>query len=219
MGNGAFVGRGEQAALGLLLPLLVAGDLIAVWQHRDHLFKSKPADESAQPFVPEATHPAHATRSIMSRILPGTVAGVILASLLLWWFGRHQALVGALMRIEIGIESILLVGLHWWRQYKGIQTRLMPEPTRSVVTGMFAGASSTLAHAAGPIFAMYLLPLNLNRRMFVATSALYFFVLNTMKLPFYWQAGLFEQAELRFTLKFLRWWWPGRSLGSGSTND
>jgi uncharacterized protein len=38
MGNGAFPGRGEQAALGLLLPLLVAGDLNSVWQHRKYFF-------------------------------------------------------------------------------------------------------------------------------------------------------------------------------------
>ena len=32
-------GKDEKAALGLLLPLLIAGDLIAVWQYR-HLFNA-----------------------------------------------------------------------------------------------------------------------------------------------------------------------------------
>jgi uncharacterized membrane protein YfcA len=79
----------------------------------------------------------------------------------------------------------------------------MREPARSTVTGAFAGTSSTLAHAAGPIIAMYLLPLKLERKLFVATCALYFFVLNTIKLPSYYMAGQFEHAELGFTFKFL----------------
>ena len=121
----------------------------------------------------------------------------------MWWFHSQQQLVASLMRIEIGCESVLLVGLHWWRMYRGVQTRMMPEPVRGWVMGGFAGASSTLAHAAGPIIVMYLLPLKLERKLFVATCALYFFILNSLKMPFYYQAGLFEKAELGFTLMFL----------------
>jgi len=172
--------RGSEAALGLLLPLLVIGDLIAIWQYRQ-LF----------------------SLSIVRKLLPGTLAGVVIGGLLLWWFHRQAHIVGALMRIEIGIESILLVGLHWWRTWRGVQERLLPEPLRSHLTGTFAGASSTLAHAAGPIIAMYLLPLRLDRQLFVGTNAVYFFILNTVKLPAYWAAGQFERAEIGFTLRFL----------------
>ena len=95
------------------------------------------------------------------------------------------------------------MGLHWWRQVKGEQTHLLPEPWRSHLTGSFAGASSTLAHAAGPIIAMYLLPLRLDRKLFVGTSALYFFILNSAKLPAYYASGQFAKAELSFTVQFL----------------
>lgn len=219
MGNGAFPGRGEQAALGLLLPLLVVGDLISVWQYRKYYFSKptesppsrEPAMEAAGPALAATTvleHkvaaiPAHSTRQVMRLLLPGTFLGVLLASLLLWWFHSQQQMVASLMRIEIGCESVLLVGLHWWRMYRGVQTRMMPEPVRGLVMGAFAGASSTLAHAAGPIIVMYLLPLKLERRLFVATCALYFFVLNSLKMPFYYQAGLFEKAELGFTVMFI----------------
>lgn len=212
MGHGAFPGRGEQAALGLLLPLLVAGDLISIWQHRGYFLKREGTEAPRQEGTKEegtvvtataVAAPVYTTRKIMWLLMPGTLLGVLLGSLLLWWFHSQRDLVAALMRIEIGCESILLVGLHWWRLYKGVQTKLMPEPVRGVLTGTFAGASSTLAHAAGPIIAMYLLPLKLERKLFVATCALYFFVLNSLKMPFYWQAGLFEQAELGFTAMFL----------------
>lgn len=170
--------RGSAAALGLLLPLLVIGDLIAVYQYR-RIF----------------------SMGIVKHLLPGTMVGVVVGGLLLWWFHQQRELVNALMRIEIGFESIVLVGIHWWRQYKGMQTHLMGEPWRSHGTGAFAGVSSTLAHAAGPIIAMYLLPLRLDRQVFVGTSAIYFFILNAVKLPVYWVSGQFANAEVLFTVR------------------
>lgn len=194
---GHIPGRGSQAALGLLLPLLVLGDLISVWQYRKTFF------------TPPGAWQVLSVRQIMRRLLPGTFCGVALGALLLWYFHSQQnrengqKMVEGLIRTEIGVESVLLVSLHWWNQYRGVQKHLMPEPLRSHAVGAFAGASSTLAHAAGPIIAMYLLPLKLDRQLYVGTSALYFFILNSSKLPVYWQAGQFEHAELGFTLKFL----------------
>ncbi len=205
MGNGAFPGRGEQAALGLLLPLLVAGDLISVWQHRTYFMKKAgvPPVQASGEEGAEGAEGSWSAGQVIRSLMPGTFLGVVLASLLLWWFHSQQQIVASLMRIEIGFESVLLVGLHWWRIYRGVQTRLMPEPLRGLVTGTFAGASSTLAHAAGPIIVMYLLPLKLERKLFVATCALYFFILNSLKLPFYYQAGQFEHAEMGFTVIFI----------------
>ncbi len=182
--------RGSEAALGLLLPLLITGDFIAVYQYR-RLF----------------------SLGIVKHLLPGTAIGVIGGGLLLWWFHSQAHLVGALIRIEIGFESVLLVGIHWWRQYKGVQQHLMPEPWRSHLTGAFAAVSSTLAHAAGPIIAMYLLPLRLDRRLFVGTCAIYFFILNSAKLPAYYFSGQFAKANLSFTLQFLPLVLVGALLG------
>jgi uncharacterized membrane protein YfcA len=136
-------------------------------------------------------------------LIPGTAVGVVLGGLLLWAMHKQVNLVGALMRIEIGIEAIFLVSLHWWRQYRGIQQHLMPEPWRSHLTGGFSAVSSTLAHAAGPIIAMYLLPLGLDRQLYVATSAMFFFMLNTAKLPAYYASGQFVHAQIFFTIRFL----------------
>ena len=175
---------GEKAALGLLLPLLIIGDFIAVWQYR-HLFSLK----------------------IVKKLLPGTAVGVVLGGLLLLGIHKigqnHAVVAAALIRMEIGVESILLVSIHWWRLYRGMQQHLLGEPVRSHLSGSFAGVSSTLAHAAGPIIAMYLLPLRLDRQLFVGTCAIYFFILNSAKLPAYYLAGQFDHARLPFTLQFL----------------
>ena len=81
-------GRGEQAALGLLLPLLVAGDLISIWQHRRYFFAKTGETSGAQEAAtggagaaPSTTAvvegakvaavPAHSTREVMRLLLPG----------------------------------------------------------------------------------------------------------------------------------------------------
>lgn len=163
---------GSEAALGLLLPLLIVGDIISIAQHHRHF-----------------------AWDVLKRLLPGTVVGVVLGAAVLFAIKQQAGLVEALIRIEIGIECVVLVGLHWWRQSRGTQQKLMPEPARGVVTGTFIAISSTLAHAAGPIFAMYVLPLNRTRDAFVGTSALYFFMLNNAKLPAYFFAGQFSQVN------------------------
>jgi uncharacterized membrane protein YfcA len=173
-------GYDATAALGLLLPLLIMGDLIAVYQYR-RLF----------------------SLAIVRHLLPGTLVGLVLGGLLLWYLHSHAAVAAALIRIEIGCEAVGLVSLHWWRQWRGVQTKLMAEPYRSHATGTVSAISSTLAHAAGPIIAMYLLPLRLDRQLFVGTGAIYFFLLNSAKLPAYALTGMFRQVSPAFAVRFL----------------
>src|ERR1700722_12349367 len=78
---GHIPGRGSEAALGLLLPLLIAGDLVAVGQY----LKTFPA-----------------IKGTLVRLLPGTFAGVVLGGLLLWYVPEKADLVGALVGIEVG---------------------------------------------------------------------------------------------------------------------
>jgi hypothetical protein len=79
----------------------------------------------------------------------------------------------------------------------------MREPWRSGVTGSVAAISSTLAHGAGPIVAAYLLPLRLDRQLYVGTSATYFFMLNTAKLPSYAITGQFSHVSPLYSMRFL----------------
>jgi uncharacterized membrane protein YfcA len=173
---------GAAAALPLLLPLLIAGDLLAIWQYR-----------------------RHASWRIIARLLPGSIAGIALGSALLHWFASHKHIAEALINVEIGAESVLLVSINWYREWRATHgiPPYRPSIARSTAVGAFAGVSSTLAHAAGPIIALHLLPQRLERQVFVGTTALYFFLVNTAKLPGYWKAGLFEHLSPVFALKFL----------------
>jgi uncharacterized membrane protein YfcA len=174
-------GYDTHAALGLLLPLLIVGDVIAVYQYI-HLFDHR----------------------VVLRLLPGSAVGVLIGSLLLKWFvGQSREMAEALVSIEIGIESVFLVGLHWYRVWRarGGLPPFRPSMVRSSAVGVFAGASSTLAHAAGPIIALHLLPQRMERRVFVGTCAVYFFLVNTAKVPGYWEAGVFSRPLMLLALK------------------
>lgn len=184
----------ERAALGLLLPLLIAGDLIAVFQYRKLL-----------------------DPVLLKRLALPTLVGVVVGSGLL--YGIHRVsersadLAAALIRLEIGVESVVLVSLHYYAVLRREDRKLMPEPMRSWVSGSYAAVSSTLAHAAGPVIALYLLPLRLPREVFVGTVATYFAALNTAKLPAFYAAGQFSHVSLGLTLKFMPLVLVGALLG------
>ncbi len=187
-------GRDAAAGIGFLAPLLVAGDLIAVAQHR-----------------------RSADWAVVRRLAGGSLAGVCVGGGLLWGFGRlgNAGVVRSVILIEIGLESVGLVSLHWWvqRRGRGSGPRVWPEPARSRVTGAAAGVSSTLAHGAGPIVANYLLPMGLSRGAYVGTSAAYFFALNLTKVPFYAVTGEFAHASPLFAARFLPVLAAGAAVG------
>ncbi len=169
---------GSKDALGLLLPLLLIGDLIAVFQYR-RLF----------------------SLNIVKHLLPGTLLGVVIGSLGLFWFKQQQELAAAFIKIEIGLESVGLVGLSWYRtrivrKHETVPALFKPTKTHNFFIGAICGISSTLAHAAGPIIALYLLPQGLDRQLFVGTCAIYFLLLNTAKVPGYIAAGEFHLSLL-----------------------
>jgi uncharacterized membrane protein YfcA len=182
----------EKAALGLLLPLLIAGDVLALFQYRKLL-----------------------DVNLLRKLAIPTMLGVVIGGLLLLGLhrlsDRSEPLAGALIRLEIGLESVVLVSIHYYTRWRGEGGKLMAEPLRSWLAGSYSAVSSTLAHAAGPVIGLYLLPLKLPRQAFVGTCAAYFFALNTMKLPAYYAAGQFGYVSWRFTAAFL----PLVLLGAG----
>ena len=78
---------------------------------------------------------------------------------------------------------------------------------------MAQGAHPAIGGILGSPVYRYLLPLRLDRQLYVGTCAIYFFILNTAKLPAYWLSNQFEKAELSFTLGFLPLVLAGALLG------
>jgi len=65
-----------------------------------------------------------------------------------------------------------------------------------IAFGTVTGFSSSLAHTGGPPVSIYLLLQDIKPRMFIATSALFFMILNWIKVPYYFYADMFNFEKL-----------------------
>lgn len=119
-------------------------------------------------------------------LLGGALVGVTLATLIL-------------VNIPVDfLKKLLAVIVLMFVVYRLFENRILttltyqPRPWHGFLAGSVAGFSSALAHAGGPPITMYLLLQQLEATVFVATSALFFTILNWIKVPYYLAAGLID---------------------------
>ncbi len=155
-------------ALGVALVLLLFGDCIAMWMYWRCW-----------------------NGAIIGRLLPGTIVGVVIGSLLL------PLLTAGLLRTVIGLMVLA------YCLYKVIEPRIRREVEQSVerpwyapVFGAGTGLASTLANAGGPIVSVYFLIAKLTPLEFIGTSAPYYSLLNCMKIPGFLRNGIISPAVL-----------------------
>lgn len=164
-------------SVGVVLPILIAGDVVAVTAYR-----------------------RHAVWSHVLRLLPWAAIGVVLGFLALGRIDSQQ--VGRL----IGVILILLCGLQFWRSRAGAEADLLAQRIAQnflivALVGVVGGFTSMVANASGPLMIIYLLAMGLPKMEFVGTAAWYFLILNVFKLPFTFQLGLITPQSL--TLDFI----------------
>jgi uncharacterized membrane protein YfcA len=163
---------GARASTGVVLPLLLVGDVAAV-----------------------RTFHEHARWDYVRRMLPPACLGVVLAA----WFMRD--LNEALYRPVIGWVTLILSILQFVRMYRPAWFGNVPHAQWFAWTmGILAGAATMLANAAGPVFAIYLIAVGLPKMEFVGTSAWFFFIINLFKVPFSVALGLIRGQTLILNL-------------------
>ncbi len=134
-------------------------------------------------------------------LLPSCVLGVALGGLA---FGMLS--VNA-MRLIVGLIAVVF-SLNKWFDLTGRLTRrltLRPQPPGKVMgafCGMMAAFTSTLAHAGGPAFAVYIYSPRMDKTLIVATSAGFFLVCNYLKLIPYFFLGQLNFSNLGTSLLF-----------------
>jgi len=140
-------------------------------------------------------------------LVPGILIGILLGTLALDWFLQmpHS---GLWMKRMIGALSVFFVLIQFYRmarerQVGGGSVPYRPAPWQGVALGACAGVTSTLAHAGGPLVSLFLLPQNLERRVFVGTLVKYFFIGNVVKLIPYHRAGLMTSQTFVLALVLL----------------
>jgi uncharacterized protein len=125
----------------------------------------------------------------LSPLLAPAVLGIAVASVL--FVAKEGALVAVSetgLKLTIGLIGLLFVLYRATQAFVvGLISVKAAHPSRmtSRLFGFMAGLTSTIAHAAGPILQMYLLPQRLSKRAFASSNAAFFFVVNAVKLlPF-----------------------------------
>jgi uncharacterized protein len=164
----------SKQASGLVLPLLIFGDIVAVLSYR-----------------------AHAQWSYLTKLLPWTAAGVVLGYVALGHISDQGA------RIMIGVIIVSLCVLGYWRRYRGAQARQTQGPRHwalGAALGVTAGFITLVANAAGPLMAIYLVAMRLPKLQYVGTAAVFFMVLNLFKVPFMVKLGLITAQSFEFNL-------------------
>ncbi len=86
------------------------------------------------------------------------------------------------LNLLTGIVSVGYVVLDQVRRKFAPRWHFKPNHKSGFVAGTAVGVVSTISHAAGPIAAIFLLGQGLARQVFIGTTVIYFFGINTVKL-------------------------------------
>lgn len=167
---------------GVVLPMLIFADMFAYFVYRKNLEWRR-----------------------VGRLLPGALVGLALGWLALGHVNNQQA-----SRL-IGVIVALMLGLHVWRRARQAADDTTPPPAWfGPFIGVFAGITTMVANAAGPVMTLYLLAMRLPKLEFLGTSAAFFLLINWIKVPFIAQLGLITPATLTLNLYLL----PAVALGA-----
>ncbi|MGH4030266.1 sulfite exporter TauE/SafE family protein [Actinomycetota bacterium Odt1-20B] len=175
---------------GVLLPVLIAGDLLAVLTYR-----------------------RHAHWPTLWRLFPAVGAGVVLGTVFLMWADD------AAVRTSIGAILLLMAAVTVWRRRAAARREEDPEPgpragrLKAPSYGVLGGFTTMVANAGGPVMSMYLLSAGFRKLSFLGTSAWFFLIVNTSKLPFSVGLGLIDGRSLLLDAALVLFVVPGAYLG------
>jgi uncharacterized membrane protein YfcA len=123
-------------------------------------------------------------------MLPGAALGILLGYLL------AARVPGGAVELAVGVISILFAAHRLWTERRGAVPGTPGSLPFALLCGTAAGFTSQIAHAGGPPFQMYALPRGLSRDSFIGTSAIFFAVVNWLKVPAYLALGQFTRENL-----------------------
>jgi uncharacterized membrane protein YfcA len=153
-------------AAGMMLPLLLVMDAIAIWTYRKD-----------------------ANWHILWIMIPGAAVGT-LVGWALW-----SVVTDAMVLLFVGIVTLLFV-LDAMLPLRKKLEGLPPSRPWGWFWGGFAGFTSFISHTGGPPFQIYVLPQRLSPVNYSGTNAFFFAIVNTMKLIPYFFLGQLSVSNL-----------------------
>lgn len=168
----AFAGK-EMFSVGAILPILLAGDVMAAAYYRRHT-------QWKQLFW----------------LLPTVAAGMIPGTYIMATVDHSQ------FKLILGIMVLGLLVLEAGRQWfgwEGFQGNWL----FTVLMGLLAGFGTVVGNAAGPAMSIYLLSKGLEKEQFMGAWAWFFLIVNAAKVPIFIGLGTLTPDTLHFSLMML----------------
>jgi len=187
---------GPTTASAFAVPLLIAGDLVALSIYRQH-----------------------ADWKLIWRIVPGVLVGFVITAFMFAFIDQH-----IVARI-LGVLILISVLLELWQRRQARQAAAAsahtgiaeadPHVNRAAAAffGTLAGMTTMAANAGGTAMTLYLLKMRVPMLAFMGTSAWFFFILNVAKVPIVVGLGLLDGQSLLADLAYLPIMLIGAALG------
>lgn len=195
---------------GVLLPVLIFGDVLAVLTYRRH------------------TH-----WPTLLRLFPAVAAGVVAGTVFMVFAGD------AAVRTAIGAILLLMAAVTLLRRRPGGEDEAQPDPgagqresspdggkrgsakghvsrsgrIKARSYGVLGGFTTMVANAGGPVLSLYLLSAGFRKLGFLGTSAWFFLIVNVAKVPFSAGLGLIDGPSLLLDAVLVLFVLPGAVVG------
>jgi hypothetical protein len=160
-------------AAAILLPILIAMDVIGVWAYRRSFDKAN-----------------------LMIMVPAATVGVAVG-----WLTAAYVSEGH-VRLIVGLVALAFT-LDHWLGIRPRKEAPGPDPLKGGFWGALAGFTSFVSHAGSPPVQIYMLPQRLERTIYVGTSVMFFALVNLIKVPPYFLLGQFSGQNLATTAVLL----------------
>jgi len=147
---------GEKASTGILLPMLVAADIMAVIYYKRHV-----------------------RWNIVFKLLPWMIIGVLVGT----WVGND--IPEFVFKKMMAVIIIVVISLMLYFEKKKT-TIVPTNRAFAGSMGFLAGFTTMIGNLAGPISNIYFLAIRFPKNEFIGTAAWLYFIVNVFKLPFHY---------------------------------
>jgi uncharacterized protein len=145
---------GGRESTGLLLPLLMTGDMLAVLYYRKHI-------------------QIHEIRRLLLWVCIGLLIGLFVG----------QYINDSQFKAVLSVSIILCLAVMVYADVKGKPLTVPDKLVFYALVGILGGFTSMVGNAAGPIISIYLLSKGYQKGQLISTSVWLFFIINLLKLP------------------------------------
>ena len=151
---------GARFTAGLIAPLLLGADLIAIIVYR-----------------------RNCNKRLVFNVMVWAAIGLVIGALV------GEVVPDEIFQIILGIILIILLSVMMFLEFSRGEVEIPDRPFITAPICSTAGFASMIGNAAGPILSLFLLAKKIPKQSFLGSSAMIFLILNSLKLPlhiFYW---------------------------------